>query len=123
MHEAFIMISKGAQLFHITGKDTILNSSWVTYKSKPHFYKLLLLFEIQSCSAFLWEMTAFKHFLWSNKLKIKEDFFNDKLLNEESTWGDMGDIENWLSDCFRDFADTFFYRNSVTLILYKLCYR
>jgi len=53
-----------------------------------------MLFESQCCSAFPWEMTAFKHFLQCNKLKIKE--FNSKLLNDESTWGgveDMDDIE------------------------------
>lgn len=52
-----------------------------------------MLFESQCCSAFPWEMTAFKHFLQCNKLKIKEVFFNGKLLNDESTWGDMDDIE------------------------------
>lgn len=48
-----------------------------------------MLFESQCCSAFPWEMTAFKHFLQCNKLKIKEVFFNGKLLNGESTWGWM----------------------------------
>lgn len=37
MYKAFIMIAKGAELFHITGKDTIFKSSWVTYESKAHF--------------------------------------------------------------------------------------
>lgn len=53
-----------------------------------------MLFESQCCSAFLWEMTAFKYFLWCKKLKIKKVLYNPKLLNEESTWGDMEDIEN-----------------------------
>lgn len=53
-----------------------------------------MLFGSQCCSALPWEMTAFKHFLQCNKLKIKEVFFNGKLLNDESTWGDMDDIEN-----------------------------
>lgn len=53
-----------------------------------------MLFESQRCSAFPWEMTAFKHLLQCNKLKIKEVFFNGKLSNDESAWGDMDDIEN-----------------------------
>lgn len=127
MHEAFIMISKGSQLFHITGMDPILKSSWVTYMSKPHFYKWLMLFESQCCSAFLWEMIAFKYFLWCHKLKIKEMFFNVKLLNEESIWEDMGDVENCLWDSFSDFADIFFFQKKIivwlNLILCNLCYR
>lgn len=30
--------------------------------------------------------------------------FNGKHLNHESTWGDMDDIEDWLSGCFSGFA-------------------
>jgi len=64
-----------------------------------------MLFESQCCSAFPWEMTAFKHFLQCNKKKIKEVLFNGKLLNDESTSADMDDTENWLSGCFSGFAD------------------
>lgn len=53
-----------------------------------------MLFESQCYSAFPGEMTTFKHFLQYNKWKIKKVFFNGKLLNDESTWGDMDDIEN-----------------------------
>lgn len=53
-----------------------------------------MLFESRCYSAFLQEMTAFKHFLQYNKLKIKQFFFNGKLLNDESTWGGTDDIEN-----------------------------